>query len=210
MSEEPYDFIVLPFVEIEIRLGTITKNNFDSSIDRKYFEKIKENLETGDWKNITNKNTVEYIKSVNNGNLKLITDVTENEKETKSELILKEKVKNEDFQINSSPFDVRYSISQEFKMNSQIDSFSKTDTLIRTKSRKSFISDTFRYDLTIVNQNNQGINKIKYEIEIELLVTKETLTWKSCYVSDFLECKIYDLINIVEPIPRDTFKLKIK
>ena len=38
-----YEFMVLPFVEIEIRLGTLGKT-FDSSIDRKYFEKIKERL----------------------------------------------------------------------------------------------------------------------------------------------------------------------
>jgi len=205
---ETYDFIVLPFVEIEVRLGTITKQHFDSSVDKKYFEKIKETLESGEWKTIVNKNTVEYIKSSGNGNLKLITDVTTN-KDTKTTLLLKEKVKNEDFQINTSPFDIRFSINQEFKLNSQIGTFSKTDCLIRTKTRKSFISDNFCYDLTIVNENNNGINKTKYEIEIELLVNKETITWKSIYINDFLECKIYDLINIVEPIDRDKFKINL-
>ena len=56
-----YEFMVLPFVEIEIRLGTLGKT-FDSSIDRKYFEKIKERLETGEWESIINKNTIEYCK----------------------------------------------------------------------------------------------------------------------------------------------------
>ena len=37
---ERYPFLVLPFAEIEIRLGTLMKNRFDSSVDRKYFEKI--------------------------------------------------------------------------------------------------------------------------------------------------------------------------
>jgi len=202
---ETYDFMVLPFAEIEIRLGTITRKNFDSSIDKKYFEKIKESLESGDWKSIVNKNTIEYIKD----NLKLITDVTTDYKDTKSELILKEKVKTEDFQINSSPFDIRYCISQEFKLNSQINTFSKKDTLTRTKTRKSFVNENFKYDLTIVNENNNGITKTKYETEIELLVTNETLSWKPCYVNDFLECKIYDLINIVEPIPREKFKINL-
>jgi len=202
---ETYDFMVLPFAEIEIRLGTITRKNFDSSIDKKYFEKIKESLESGDWKSIVNKNTIEYIKD----NLKLITDVTTDSKDTKSELILKEKVKTEDFQINSSPFDIRYCISQEFKLNSQINTFSKKDTLTRTKTRKSFVNENFKYDLTIVNENNNGITKTKYETEIELLVTNETLSWKPCYVNDFLECKIYDLINIVEPIPREKFKINL-
>jgi hypothetical protein len=208
ITMETYEYLVLPFVEIEVRLGTIGKNKFDPSVDRKYFEKIKESLESGEWNCISNKNTVEYIKSSENkSNLKLITDVSEKSKEIK--LILKENINNEDFQINSSPFDIRYSINQEFNLNSQINSFSKTDAVIRNKSRKSFISDNFCYDLTIVNENIDGVTKTKYEIEIELLINKNTLTWKPSYVNDFLECKIYDLINIVEPISREKFKIKL-
>jgi hypothetical protein len=200
-----YPFLVLPFAEIEIRLGTLMKNKFDSSVDRKYFEKIKDFLESGTWVNVINKNTVEYIHSDKNINTKLVTDTTKN----KSDVILKEKVSTEDFQLKSSPFDVRYSINQEFKLNSQINSFSKTDCVIRNKTRKTFLSDDFQYDLTIVNENIEGVTKTKYEIEIELLINKNTLTWKSCYVSDFLECKIYDLVNIVEPIARDKFKIEL-
>ena len=200
-----YPFLVLPFAEIEIRLGTLMKNKFDSSVDRKYFEKIKDFLESGTWVNVINKNTVEYIHSDKNINTKLVTDTTKN----KSDVILKEKVSTEDFQLKSSPFDVRYSINQEFKLNYQINSFSKTDCVIRNKTRKTFLSDDFQYDLTIVNENIEGVTKTKYEIEIELLINKNTLTWKSCYVSDFLECKIYDLVNIVEPIARDKFKIEL-
>ena len=54
-----YEYMVLPFIEIEIRLGTMGKT-FDSSIDRKYFEKITSFLETGDWEQILYKNTIEY------------------------------------------------------------------------------------------------------------------------------------------------------
>jgi len=198
-TDLPYDFMVLPFVEIELRVGTILRNKFDPNVDKKYFEKIKEKLETGDWKTIVNKNTIEYCSA----NLKLITEGSD------EKLILKENVFNEDTQINLSPFDIRYSINQEFKLNSQIGTFCKNECLIRTKSRKSFVSDNFQYDLTIVNENNNGVIKTKYEIEIELLINKETLTWKSCYLNDFLECKVYDLINIVESLPRDKFKIQI-
>lgn len=200
-----YPFLVLPFAEIEIRLGTLMKNKFDSSVDRKYFEKIKEFLESGTWENVINKNTVEYIQSDKNVNTKLITDTTKN----KSEVILKEKVTTEDFQLKSSPFDVRYSINQEFKLNSQINSFSKENAVIRNKTRKSFLSDDFQYDLTIVNENIDGVTKTKYEIEIELLINKNTLTWTPGYVNDFLECKIYDLVNIVEPMNREKFKIEL-
>jgi hypothetical protein len=54
-----------------------------------------------------------------------------------------------------------------------------------------------------------GINNVKHEIEIELLITPETLNWSSEYINDFLECKIYDLVNIVEQIERDSFKIKL-
>jgi len=190
------DFLLLPFVELEIRFGTIS-NNFDSSVDKKYFSKVLESLNTSEipWKTIELKDTIEYI----NDNKKLI-----NEKK----LMMKENVLKKNFSINNSPFDIRLSINQEFSLNSYISSFSKNDSLIRKKQRTSFISDNYRYDLTIVNETKNNINVEKHEVEIELIVNKETLTWTNEYINDFVECKIYDIINIVEKIPRESFKLK--
>ena len=74
--EDVYDLMVLPFVELEVRLGTIKKNGFDVSIDKKYFEKIMESLHQTSWNTIINKNTIEYIKSDKAGNTKLITDIS--------------------------------------------------------------------------------------------------------------------------------------
>jgi type VI protein secretion system component VasA len=205
-----YEYMVLPFVELEIRLGTILRERFDSSVDKKYFEKIRDSLEQSNWQSIVNVNTVEYIKphpDKKKANLKLVTDITN---ESRTQLFIKENVYNEDFQMASSPFDVRYSINQEFNLNSQIGTFNKEDCVVRNKTRKSFIQDHFKYDLTIVNENIDGVIKAKYEIEIELLVTDETLTWKPQYINDFLECKVYDLVNIVEPLSRDKIKLKLK
>jgi len=190
-----HQFILLPFVEIEIRLGTYNGKKFDSNVDKRYFEKIKESLDTFPWKSIDCIISVEYI----NENTKLIND---------QHIILKENVLTKTHSIKTSPFDIRYSINQEFKINKNT-SFSKKDSLIRSKNRMSYVADTFRYDLTIVNEKNNNINKVKYEIEIELLVTPETLTWESNYVNDFLECKIYDLINIVEPLEREKFKITL-
>ena len=205
-----YEYMVLPFVELEIRLGTILRERFDSSVDKKYFEKIRDSLEQSNWRSIVNVNTIEYIKphpDKKKANLKLVTDITN---ESRTQLFIKENVYNEDFQMSSSPFDVRYSVNQEFNLNSQIGTFNKEDCVVRNKTRKSFIQDHFKYDLTIVNENIDGVIKAKYEIEIELLVTDETLTWKPQYINDFLECKVYDLVNIVEPLSRDKIKLKLK
>lgn len=189
------EYLLLPFVEIEIRLGTLSKT-FDSSIDKKYFNIIKEDLLKSKeyFENIEVKNTTEYIK----GGVKLIND---------SSLQMKENIINKTISLQNSPFDVRLSINQEFSLKSYISSFSKNDTILRKKERTSFIDRNSRYDLTVVHETINNITKQKYEIEIELLVNKTTLMWSKEYLNDFLECKIYDLINIVEPIEREKFKI---
>jgi hypothetical protein len=205
------DFLLLPFVEIEIRFGTLSKK-FDSSINKKYFNQIKENLTLSKdvFKNIKNTNTLEYINSYENNknsntnkNLKLVS------LNGKNNLIMKENILNKTLSLNSSPFDIRLSVNQEFSLNTYISSFQKNDAITRKKERTSFIDSDYRYDLTIVNETINNITKEKYEIEIELLVNKDTLTWTKEYINDFIECKIYDLVNIVEPIERDTFKINL-
>lgn len=196
------EFMLLPFVEIEIRFGTCVKvDKFDSCIDKKYFYEIKERLDnTKDAFNMVElKNTIEYI---DKNKLKLI----EHNKNRK--LIMKENVITKTLKMDSSPFDIRLSVNQEFNLQSYINSFSKTDTTIRQKARTSYITNDYRYDLTVVSQTINNVKKEKYEIEIEILVNKETLTWSKEYINDFIECKIYDIVNIVEPIECDTFKIK--
>ena len=190
------EYLLIPFVEFEIRFGTNNVNKFDSCVDKKYFEKILKVLETGTFKNIVTSKTTENIKD----SLRLVND---------TDIIMKENVIKRDTTLENSPFDIRLSINQEFKLKSYIKSFNKQDSLVRVKERKSFIDDNFRYDLTIVNQKANGINTTKYEIEMELLINQETLMWDNGFINHFLECKIYDLINIVEPLERDKFKIKV-
>ena len=202
-------FLLLPFVEIEIRLGTFSKN-FDSSVDKKYFNQIKDTLHLSKdvFKSIENKNTIEYINSYENSNgknknLKLIS------LNGKNELIMKENVLNKTFSLNFSPFDIRLSINQEFSLKTYISTFIKNNSIIRKKERTSFIDSNHRYDLTIINETINNITKQKNEIEIELLVNKETLMWTKEYINDFIECKVYDIINIVEPMEREKFKINL-
>ena len=189
------EFLLLPFVEIEVRLGTVTNGKFDNNIDNKYFENIKKVLETGSWDSIKFIQTKEKI----NKNFRLID---------KNNLIIKENVINKVIQLNKSPFDIKFSINQEFSLNSYISSFESVD-IIRKKNRTSYINSTFKYDLTVVEETKNNIVKKKNEIEIELLITPETLTWTSEYIADFLDCKIYDLVNIVEEIPKESFKVLV-
>jgi hypothetical protein len=193
------EFLVLPFVEIEIRLGTQNGNKFDSSVDRVYFEKIKNQLSSGEWKEIKNIESIEHIKD----SIKLIT-IKDNTK-----VIMKENVVTKTFSMKNSPFDIRLSINQEFKLDSYLTNINKNDSVVRSKNRTTFLSDNFQYDLTVVNEKKNNISVLKYEIEIELLINENTLVWTNDYILDFIECKIYDLINIVEPLDRDSFKIKV-
>ncbi len=191
------EYFLLPFVEIEIRFGTLSKN-FDSCVDKKHFNEIRNSLLINKdlFKNIEFKNTTELI----NKNLKLINN---------TDLILKENVLNKTFSLDFSPFDIRLSVNQEFKLNSYINSFQKNESFTRKKERTSFIDTNFRYDLTIVYETNNNINKTKYEIEIEININEFTLTWTKEYINEFIECKIYDLVKIVEQIDREKFKLEL-
>jgi len=195
------EYLLLPFVEIEVRLGTINGKKFDSSVDKNHFEKIKtELMDCKHWNEIKHIETVEYIKD----SVKLI----KNQKDS-AKVIMKENVLTKTFSLKSSPFDIRFSINQEFKLDSYLTSISTTDSVVRTKNRVSFVSDTFQYDLTVVNEKINNVNVLKHEIEIELIVNETTLTWSSEYIIEFIECKIYDLVNIIEKVDRESFKIKV-
>jgi len=207
------EYLLLPFVEIEVRLGTFVTTNstnnstnnssgyFDNNIDKNYFQQIYNSLQLGTWKSIEETYTEEYyMNSEKKEKIRLINNTS---------VIMKENIMSNTIQLKNSPFDIRFSINQEFSLNSYIKSFDKKNCLIRNKTRKSYIADNFKYDLTYVIQIDNNIKKEKYEIEIELLMNKETLTWSNKYINDFLECKIYDLIKIVENVDRNLIKLKL-
>jgi len=209
------DFILLPFVEVEIRLGTVNNTHFDSSVDMNYFKSINSALEKGEWKSTEKIFTKEYYKKDEKSRLIEHFSLSENDeiKIKDRSLIIKENVLTNTIQLKNSPFDIRFSVNQEFMLNSYIEnnlnSFTDDTTTIREKLRHSFINDDFKYDLTYVVQTKNNIKKEKYEIEIEILVNKETLTWSKEYINDFIECKIYDLVNIIEKIDKDQFKIKL-
>jgi len=211
------EYLKYPFVEIEVRLGTVSNRPnggtiFDSCIDKLHFQKINTELLKVPWKSVMDTCTVEYCsssKDSNGGSTGNITNTKLIESGGKKILMCKENIISKTIQLGNSPFDIKLSVNQELLLNNYIDSFSKEDCVIRDKMRKSFISDNFRYDLTFVVQSINNIKKEKYELEIELLQNEETITWTSEYSLEFLECKIYDLVNIIEPVDRKSFKLVI-
>ena len=197
------EYLKLPFVEVEVRFGTFNNNKFDSSVDINYFKKINSALENGTWKSIEKIFTKEYYKE---DKLRLIEFVNSEQEKI---LIMKENVFNDTIKLSKYPFDIRVSINQEFLLNSYIESLrdpSET-VLLREKCRHSYISDNFKYDLTYVVQTHNNVKKEKYEIELEILQNDETVTWNSSYLKKFIECKIYDINNIIEPIERNSFEI---
>ena len=208
------DFILLPFVEVEIRLGTVNNTHFDSSVDMNYFKSINSALEKGEWKSTEKIFTKEYYKKDEKSRLIEHYSLSENDeiKIKDRSLIMKENVLTNTIQLKNSPFDIRFSVNQEFMLNSYIEnnlnSFTE-NTTIREKLRHSFINDDFKYDLTYVVQTKNNIKKEKYEIEIEILQNDTTISWDNSYLNEFIECKIYDLVNIIEKIERDQFKIKL-
>jgi hypothetical protein len=134
-------YLEIPFVEIEIRLGTYGKT-FDSNIDQNYFQKIVGVLETGKcWVGgVETKKTTEYLNSESKTRLT----------EPIGNVILKENVFTKTIRMDNCPFDLRFSVNQELSLQSYKSSFNKKNCMIRNKNRKSFIADNFSYVLTIV------------------------------------------------------------
>jgi hypothetical protein len=183
--------MTIPEVEIEIRLGCLNFNKFDSSIDKTYFEKILSSFNGySNWKNIYVTNTIEYIKN----NKKIVTypDGT-------IYTILKENIYKKDFQLKNIPFDIRFSVNQELLTRKEELTLENVDQfMIRNKSRKTFEDSNFRYDLTYVTEVINNISKDKFEFEIELIINEETLEWSNQYLNDFLVCKVQDIVNLIE------------
>jgi len=183
--------MTIPEVEIEIRLGCLNFNKFDSSIDKTYFEKILSSFNGySNWKTIYVTNTIEYIKN----NKKIVTypDGT-------IYTILKENIYKKDFQLKNIPFDIRFSVNQELLTKKEELTLENVDQfMIRNKSRKTFEDSNFRYDLTYVTEVINNISKDKFEFEIELIINEETLEWSNQYLNDFLVCKVQDIVNLIE------------
>ena len=183
------NFLTIPEVEIEVRLGSFNNKKFDSSIDKDYFNKLILLLDSYSvWNSVIVLNTVEYILDSNR------TIVTENNKKTN---IIKKNILKRDIILNNFPFDIRFAINQELRSKTEVTP-DPLNGLIRQKSRKSYYSSNFKYELTYVIETRNNIPKEKYEVEIELIINEETLEWNAQYLNDFLVCKIQDIFDLLE------------
>ena len=108
------NYISLPFVEIEVRLGTIVTNEnntyFDNNLDKLHFQQINTALMLqGVWQSIEELSTVEYYYSGNSGGKKS-ESIRLIENKNNNSVSMKENIISNTIQLKNSPFDIRFSI----------------------------------------------------------------------------------------------------
>jgi SAM-dependent methyltransferase len=170
-------------IEFEIRLGKFNfdkntkKSCFDSNVEIDFFYAIKMRMEHFNVQCSTI-NTVEYIyNNVNNGNIKRI--IMENGGER---YMIKQTYKKYDIY----DYDLRLSLASEKFVESEGDLNINKDNyeIVRHKTRYSFnMTGCGVLDLTIVKQiNKDGVEEMKYEMELEIRETRELDTNNILYI----------------------------
>jgi hypothetical protein len=187
-------------IEIELRLGQIQYDGFKSGLNSKdFFNKIKSILDSSKaWSKKVNNKSEELC---HNGIRR--TTKFNNKKVMKNECIKKERILTNDFQYYGTPYDVRISVSNEIPVDDKI----KSNTgVLRKKNRFSYYYKDYRIDLTEVEQINNQVSEINYELEIEFMNLKNDVTDKYRAHSGLL--LIRDIINMCEKIDKDCKLIK--
>ena len=195
-------------IEIEIRLGyveTDPHNYFDTNITKDYYNKINNTLETYDgWSYNKSKTTTDYYYD---DNLRLSIDTEGNRSAMK-----KVRLVDIDMAYDSGPFDIRISVSQEIPIDPN-DMNSNNLKMSRNKKRNTRIYDKWKFDLSKVTTENNGLSKISYEFEIEIDNPFDTLKkYKndSMHVAHSTLLKLRQIINICEePEDSDIISMEI-
>lgn len=179
-------------IEIEIKLGRVDDNKFVPGImSELFYNKIKKTLDDcKNWENVIQVNTVEYI----NKNLRKIDN----------KIYSKKRIENHVFTFNGTPYDFKISVSEE---NLIKDLNTIKHDLIRKKNRTSYIYKECKFDLTIVEEENDDEIIVNEEFEIELI--KLNSKTQDNYRAFSALLKIKDVINMCENITKDAHLIKV-
>ena len=150
-------------VEIEMRLGKISKNKFDTNVGRDRFERITRGLHkyTG-WESIKKSHTTAYIK----GDIRVIDD----EDLGTTQCQQKKKLKKVDLGLKDQPLDVRLCIATETPATRPSGDTEFDD--MRVRHRESFVRKNLSIDLTRVTGNPDDPDSEdteQYEVELEIV-----------------------------------------
>lgn len=188
-------------IEIEIRLGQIQFDGFKSGLGSKdFFDKIKNTLDSAKcWTKIINNKSEELC---NNGIRR--TTHFNGKKVMKHQCIKKEKIVNKNFEYTGTPYDLRISVSKEIPVDDKI---KPGNGIIRKKNRYSYYYKDYIVDLTEVEQIENQVSVINYELEVEFTNLKSDVS--NMYRAHSGLLLIRDIINMCEKIECGS-KLEIK
>ena len=190
-------------IEIEIRLGYIEDNYFDTNITNEYYKKINNTLNSFEgWSYNDNKTTTDYYYD---GNLRLSIDTEGNRSAMK-----KVRLVDIDIAYDSAPFDIRISVSQETPIDPNDINNNNLKTS-RNKKRITRIHDKWKFDLSEVTTEHNTLKKKGYEFEIEIDNLSDTLNKynnDSMYVAHSTLLKLRQVINMCEE-PEEIFSMEI-
>ena len=176
-----------PNIECEIRIGKLTKSHFDTDVGKNTFLKILSGLEKYQgWEKIEKSKTIAYFK----GDIRVIdnedTNVTVCHKKTK--------IKKIDINLNSQPFDIRFSIASEIPCQKPKDAVYDD---MRVRDRISFIRKNLSIDMTKVTGDPDDLDSEqaeRYEIELEIIdpkiVTDKNILYNIVY-------KVIDILKLL-------------
>jgi hypothetical protein len=182
-------------LEYEFRLGYIEDNNsFSPQIPDEFYEKIMKKLKTNTkWKSVCNLEIMDYeINGLRHSVVKNITDGT-----TNTVTVKKTSLVRMNFRYHDTPFDIRFSISKEEPISTGEKLNPENSTYTRDKKRTSFIHKFWRYDITKIEVETNGIKELSNEVELELNIPNDPKNDLRYLVTSSL-LKLGDLSNICE------------
>jgi len=153
-------------VEIEMRLGKMNGNIFDTNVGEEIFSKVLRALKKyQQWESVNESESTVYYK----GSTRMSID----EDTEESICVTKEKVHVVDYNIIGKPLDVRFAVSIE-KPTSHTDD--EVMDHVRHKKRTSFLRKNLRIDMTVVTGDPDDLDdesESTYEIELEIVDPKK-------------------------------------
>ena len=181
-------------IEIELRIGQIQHDGFKPGLGTvEFYNKIKNTLDTcQDWIKVVNSKTEELC---SNGMRRTIS--VNDKKIIKHQCMKKERILVKDLTYTGTPYNIRISVCKEIDVNNKI-----KIGIIRKKNRLSYYYKDYIIDLTIVEQIENGVSTINYEIEVEFINTKNEVS--DMYRSHSGLLLMRDMINMCEEIEKDS------
>jgi len=180
-------------IEIEVRLGFFDDDGFDTNIHDDFYQKIIDSLMTNiNWDRTEHNSYNDYH---SNGLRLRISD------DGSRQCIKKIRIASIDMTFDTTPFDIRISISKECPREIPRNF---TESMSKHKIRYSFYHKAHQFDMTIVEETNNEITKKTYQAEIEISNLKNALKDRTpMYLAHSTLLKMQDIVDMCEKVSPD-------